>query len=224
MTHAPAPPVASNRLIDAATLLAGVLDGVSASNTSHIEDLTDAIREAETYLHRRAAYNLRDRACYRTGSALEPNGGHLLDDIALAGFDHLGAFGLLLLTNVAKHHPRESFSGLLQILFDSEVGACIRAWGSWSRLTWLRQLYINETVTFLSSKKGSDPAQRWRRDNVTLNQKHLIREIARILGIAAPQFKKRGTAFEWLKEQGGNPRFGTPPPMPALPKLPEHFA
>lgn len=31
-------------------------------------------------------------------------------------------------------------------------------------------------------------------------------------------------AFEWLKEQGGNPRFRTPPPMPALPKLPECLA
>lgn len=224
MTHAPAPPVAPNRLVNAANLLASVLDGLSVTNTARIEDLTDAIREAETYLHRRAAYNARDRACYRTGSALEPNDGHLLDDVALAGFDHLGAFGLLLLVDIARHHPSESLSGLLRILFDSEVGACIRAWGSWSRLTWLRQLYVNETVTFLSSKKGSDPAQGWRQDNVTLNQKHLVREIARILGIAEPKFKKRGRAFEWLKEQGGNPRFWRPPPMPALPQLPESLA
>ena len=224
MTHAPAPPVAPNRLVSAANLLADALDGLSVTNTARIEDLTDAIREAETYLHRRAAYNARDRACYRTGGALEPNDGHLLDDIALAGFDHLGAFGLLLLVDVAQHHPGESLSGLLRILFESEAGACIRDWGSWSRLTWLRQLYINETVTFLSSKKGSDPAQRWRHDNVTLNQKHLVREIARTLRIAEPKFRKRGRAFGWLKEQGGNPRFWTPPPMPPLPKLPEHLA
>jgi len=224
MTHAPSSPVAPSRLVKAANLLAGVLDGLSATNTARIEDLTDATREAETYLHRRAAYNARDRGCYRTGSALEPNNGHLLDDIALAGFDHLGAFGLLLLVDIAQHHPGESLSGLLRILFGSEAGACIRAWGSWSRLTWLRQLYINETVTFISTKKGSDPAQRWRQDNVTLNQKHLVREIARILGIAEPKFKKRGRAFEWLKEQGGNPRFWTTPPMPALPQLPDSLA
>lgn len=224
MTHAPAPPVAPNRLVSAANLLADALNELSATNTARIEDLTDAIREAETYLHRRAAYNARDRACYRIGSALEPNDGHLLDDIALAGFDHLGAFGIPLLIDIAQHHPRESLSGLLRILFESETGACIRAWGSWSRLTWLRQLYINETVTFLNSKKGSDPAQRWRHDNVTLNQKHLVREIARILGVAEPKFKKRGRAFEWLKKQGGNPRFWAPPPMPTLPQLPEHLA
>lgn len=224
MTHAPAPPVAPDLFANAANLLARALDGLAATNTARIEDLTDAIREAETYLHRRAAYNARDRACYRTGSALEPNGGHLLDDIALAGLDHLGAFGLLLVVDVAQHHPHESLSGLLRILFESEAGACIRTWGSWSRLTWLRQLYISETVTFLNSKKGRDPHQHWRHDNVTLNQKHLVREIARILGIAEPKFKKRGRAFEWLKEQGGNPRFWTPPPMPTLPKFPEHFA
>lgn len=224
MTHAPSPPVAPNRLVTAAHLLAEALDSHSASNTARIEDLTDAIREAETYLHRRAAYNARDRACYRTGSALEPNGGHLLDDIALAGFDHLGAFGLLLLVDIARHHPHESLSGMLRILFESEAGACIRAWGSWSRLTWLRQLYINETVTFLRSQKGSDPKQSWRHDKVTVNQKHLVREIARILGIAEPKFQKRGKAFEWLKEQGGNPRFWAPPTMPALPALPEFIA
>ncbi|MBA4751528.1 MAG: hypothetical protein H2055_04795 [Sphingopyxis sp.] len=224
MTHAPAPPVVPSRLANAANLLARALDSLSASNTARIEDLTDAIREAETYLHRRAAYNARDRACYRTGSALEPNRGHLLDDIALAGFDHLGAFGLLLLVDIARHHPHESLSGLLRILFDSEAGACIRAWGSWSRLTWLRQLYINETATFLRSKKGRDPMQSWRHDKVTVNQKHLVREIARALGIAEPKFRKRGSAFEWLKEQGGNPRFWTPPTMPALPALPEHLA
>ncbi len=223
MTHAPAPSVAASHLANAASQLAGVLIDLSATNTARIEDLTDAIREAETYLHRRAAYNARDRACYRTGSALEPNGGHLLDDIALAGFDHLGAFGLLLLVDIARHHPRESLSSLLQKLFDSEAGDCIRAWGSWSRLTWLRQLYINETVTFLRSKKGRDPKQSWRHDKVTVNQKHLVREIARILGIAEPKFQKRGWAFEWLKEQGGNPRFWTPPPMPALPELPGSF-
>ena len=125
---------------------------------------------------------------------------------------------------IARHHPHESLSGLLRILFDSEAGACIRAWGSWSRLTWLRQLYINETATFLRSKKGRDPMQSWRHDKVTVNQKHLVREIARALGIAEPKFRKRGSAFEWLKEQGGNPRFWTPPTMPALPALPEHLA
>lgn len=219
MTHAPSPTVAQSDLIREASALAAVLADRSASNRAHQQELEELVREAQTYLHRKAARNARDRACYRIGGALEPNGGHQLDDVALAGFDHLGAFGLLLLMPIAINHPGESLSGLLRLLFASEVGASIREWGVWSRLTWLRKLYWQETSGFLQTKKGSDPKQRWRGERPTARQKHLIRELGRALGTLEPKFARRGDAFEWIRAQGGNPRFHTPPPMPALPQL-----
>jgi hypothetical protein len=200
-------------------MLADILKDLSASNEARMQELDAAIRETQTYLHRKAAYLARDRACYRTGSALEPNDGHLLDDVALAGFDHLGAFGLLLLIPIALANPSESISGLLRLLFASEAGACIREWGVWSRLTWLRNLYIKETVRFLLTRKGQDTKQRWRSERVTARQKHLIREISRALELLEPVFATRGDAFEWIKGHGGNPRFHTPPPTPALPPI-----
>lgn len=221
MTHAPSPPVAVAGLIRAASMLTALLADRSASNQAHQQELEELVRETQTYLHRRAARDARDRACYRTGGALEPNDGHMLDDVALSGFDHLGPFALLLLLPIALANSGESFSGLLRLLFASEVGANIREWGVWSRLTWLRKLYWKETIDFLLTKKGSDPKQRWRSEKPTAQQKHLIREIARAFDMIEPKFALRGDAFEWIKAQGGNPRFHTPPPMPKLPSLPE---
>lgn len=221
MTHAPSPPVAQSDLIRAADTLAALLADMSAANQAHQQELEELVRETQTYLHRKAARDARDRACYRIGGALEPNDGHRLDDVALAGFDHLGAFGLLLVTPIALAHPGESLSGLLRLLFASESGASIREWGVWSRLAWLHKLYWQETIGFLQTKKGSDPKQGWRSDKPTARQKHLIRELARTFDELEPKFARRGDAFEWIKGQGGNPRFHTPPPMPALPTLPE---
>lgn len=221
MTHAPSPPVDQSDLIRAAGTLAARLAGMSASNQAHQQELEELIRETQTYLHRKAARLARDRACYRIGGALEPNDGHMLDDIALSGFDHLGAFGLLLLSPIALANPGESFSGLLRLLFASDVGAEIREWGVWSRMSWLHKLYWQETVGFFQTKEGSDPKQRWRSQSVKPRQIHLIREIARTFDMPEPKFRRRGDAFEWIKAQGGNPRFHTPPPMPKLPSLPE---
>ena len=221
MTHAPSPPVAAGDLIRAASTLAALLADMTASNQAHQQELEELICETQTYLHRKAARLARDRACYRIGGALEPNDGHMLDDVALSGFDHLGAFGLLLLLPIALANPGESLSGLLRLLFASEVGAEIREWGEWSRMTWLHKLYWKETIGFLQTKKGQDPKERWRSDIVTAQQKHLIREIAHAFDELEPKFVRRGDAFEWIKSQGGNPRFHTPPPRPALPSLPE---
>ncbi len=182
-----------------------------------MQTLDELVREAETYLHRRAAHGERDRGCYRVGAALEPCGGHLLDDVALSGLDHLGAFGLLLLVQVALANPGQTLSELMGILFTSEAGEEIRAWGVWSRGVWLRNLYVEETVNFLLTKKAQDPAQRWRKDKVTARQQHLLRELSRALDINVPGLANRGEAFDWIKANGGNPRFREPPPMPALP-------
>jgi len=216
MTHSPAPPVAPANLTDAVNLLSAALGNLEISNTARIQSLEEAIHESQTYLHRKAARNKRDRACYRIGSALEPNGGHELDDIALAGFDHLGAIGLLLLMPLAILYPGESFSGLLRRLFESAAGPSIRAWGEWSRRTWLRDLYLAETVTFLATKTGSDPKQAWRNQKPTARQEHIIREISRIDKCAEPTFGRRGEAFDWIKARGGNPRYWDAPPKPPL--------
>lgn len=216
-----AAPYPSPEPADLAALALKLSDEISrraVAHTARMDGLEERIREAETWLHRRAAHSERDRGCYRTGAALEPTGGHMLDDIALTGLDHLGAYGLLFLVQTALDHPGESLSGMMRILFASDTGSRIREWGGWSRGIWNRQFYIEETVTFLTSKKGMDPKQRWRREKkVTARQRYLADEIARCLDISVPDFPTRGDAFEWIRDHGGNPRFHQEPARPGLP-------
>ena len=186
-----------------------------------MRDLEDGEHEAQSWLYRSAARNIRDGACYRIGSALEPNAGHLIDDIFLSGFDHLGGFAVLLLIPHMLAHPGKALSDYLRLLSDTEEGHLIRDWGVWARAVWNRSLYIAETITFLQSKTGRDPGQKWRRGKITRRQHYLVMEIARSLEIVEPSFPNRGDAFEWIKRQGGNPRFLTPPTQPPLPMIQE---
>lgn len=211
----PAPPA----LADLTRQLLALLDGRAVENGAREEELEELIREAETSIHRRAVRSERDRGCYRVGAAFEPTKGHLLDDIFLTGVDHLGSIGVALLAETALAHPGESLSGLLRMLSETEQGARVRDWGVWGRGTWNRQLYLWETEGFFETKKGSDPKQKWRADTVTRRQLYLIGEICRCLVVLEPKPANRGEAYEWIKVNGGNPRFSSPPPVPALPKL-----
>ncbi|MBA2935142.1 hypothetical protein HZF05_13715 [Sphingomonas sp. CGMCC 1.13654] len=191
------------------------IDAVEIEITPRIASLDAMIREGETWIHRRAAYNERDKCCYRTGGALEPYGGHRLNDIQLSGFDALGAVGVLLLAEVAIGHPGLAVSELLGELFESAHGPTLHAWGVWSRWHWCQTLYVEETETFLASPAASDPS--WRPKTVTPRQVYLIDEIARMLGEPVPTFTTRGEAFDHILAAGGNPRFTEKPPRPSLP-------
>lgn len=179
--------------------------------------LDNLIRDAETWLHRRAAWNARDKAIYRTGAALEPHGGHLLDDIQLSGLDALGARGVLLLAQTAVQYPNLSLSELIGKLFASTHSLLIAEWGRWSRLHWLAALQAEETEAFLKTKAGIDPKAAWRTRQQTRRQAFLAEEMARALGVDVPTFANRGEAFDWIRREGGNPRFWALPSMPELP-------
>ena len=194
-----------------------VIGSSITSSTSRCASLELLIREAETWQHRRAAQSARDRGCYRIGAALEPEDGHLLDDIAITGLDSLGAAGVVLLAQVALTNPHASLSGLLRLLFASPAGVAIRSRGTWARWNWLHKLYIAETSAFLESEKGQDPEARWRREKPSAAQIYIIKEIARALAVVAPALSTRGMAFDWILAQGGNPRFYSSPPLPAMP-------
>lgn len=213
MPSPPSPPADMLRLRFAE--LRASIDAMDLPAEPRIEALDAMIREGETWIHRRAAYIERDKCCYRTGGALEPYGGHRLNDIQLSGFDALGATGILLLTDVAIHHPGLAVSELLSLLFTSEHGPIIHVWGIWSRWHWCQALYVEETETFLASPAAANPS--WRPKTVTPRQVYLIEEIARMLELPVPKVTTRGAAFDHILKAGGNPRFTEAPPRPALP-------
>lgn len=179
-------------------------------------DLDLLIREARAHEHRRAHYIARDKATYRLGGAFEPVGGLDLDAIQLGGFLAAGLGAVVLLANAARDHPDADIVTLLRTVFNSKHGRALRAIGVYRRWTWLQHLYERETTTFLQSKKGRDPKARWRAEKPTTNQKYLAAEIGRLLQIVTPRFENRGAAFDWIRSEGGNPRFWQAPPTISL--------
>lgn len=208
--------IVSKKLHAVALSLASTLDEIALPNQARRAQLDHLIREAETWLFRRAAYNERDKAIYRTGAALEPCGGHLLNDIQLTGLDALGAHSVLLLAEAAANHPTAALSELMQILFSSEHGELIREWGRWARMQWIAALHHEQTVTFLESPAGKNPKAAWRSRRPTRRQTYLIAEIARACGIDEPELTTRGDAFDWILDRG-NPRYWALPPKPPIP-------
>ena len=107
-----------------------------ASCEEKVQDLEEAVREAEAWQRRRAARQDRDKACYRIGAALEPQGGLALDDVFLTGLDKLGAHGLALLAAQALVTPGgASLSELMMSVSRTPAGRIVREWGVWARFT-----------------------------------------------------------------------------------------
>lgn len=200
-----------------APLLATLVDQRDRGRV-RMQKLEDVQREAAMWAHRRAAKHHRDRCCYRLGAAFEPEGGLALDDVFVSGVDLLGAHGLVLLAAEALRAPEgTSVSELMMRLSKTAAGKTVRAWGVWSRFTWLRNLYHDEVEAFENSPAGRDPKRSWRKEPATANQTYLTMELARALQVAVPEHANRGAAHDWLLAQGGNPRFQVHPDLPQLP-------
>ena len=208
--------------IQAAQLFAE-LNAAGRATQAKVADLELLIREAQTREHRRAENSARDRACYRLGGAFEPIGALKLDDVQLTGFLGLGTIGVLLLAKEAVSHPTLGVADLLAALFRSPAGRVIRAHGIRLRWEWLQQLYLEETERFEQSRKGRDPNARWRCEKVTVNQTYIVGQISCLLQIEVPALRDRGAAFDWIKGQGGNPRFVDGPPLADIAALEEAF-
>ncbi|MEG3166366.1 hypothetical protein U1701_17390 [Sphingomonas sp. PB2P19] len=199
---------------------AGRLFSKLAMAQRHVEtrvgELDALIHDAQAREHRRAAFNLRDRAAYRLGGAFEPVDQLDLDHVALTGWLALGNIGVLLLVQSTAHAPDGSVADHLALLFQSPAGGTIREYGIWVRWKWLRKLYREETELFLKSKKGRDPKASWRKEKATVNQTYLVAQICQDLQLQYRTFPNRGAAFDWIKAYDGNPRFADDQPPPSL--------
>ena len=209
----------ATRLQVSAAELFSAAEDAQRTTQAQAGELARLMHNAEAREHRRAAFNARDKACYRLGGAFEPVHGLDPDPVTLTGFLALGSAALLMLVQVALQRPHETTAGHLARLFRSPAGRVIRAHGVWTRWNWLRNLYIEETETFLNSKKGRDPEARWRSEKPTVNQTYLVAEICLDLQLEVKEFTTRGEAFEWIERRGGNPRFAREPARPELGEL-----
>lgn len=211
----------SNRLKVSAATLYALVQTQGAQVAKRTASLDLLIHEAQAREHRRAAFNQRDKACYRLGGAFEPTGGLDLDPVALSGLLSLDLTAVVLLAQHAIEQPNLSFVELIGRLFRSPSGRVVRDHGAWERWNWLRNLYVKETETFFASRKGRDPKARWRKEKPSVDQRYLVEEICLDLQLEHRSFANRGEAHDWIKKQGGNPRFTREPARPDLTRLAE---
>jgi len=206
---------------NAAILLAFVNNDV-AQFEMRSAALDDLIHDAEAREHRRAAFNRRDAACYRLGSAFEPLGGLDLDPVFLAGWLTAGTTGLLLLTRVAIANNSGTIVDHLRLLAASPAGRQIREWGVWAQWSWLKDLREAETEGFRRSKNFHKSG--WRQKPPTARQRYCIAKLCEWLQTEQQIFSTRWEALCWIEAQGGNPRFRTAPARPDLTAALEAFS
>lgn len=177
------------------------------------ERLAELKRQAAAAAKRRS----RDEQRYTLGGLMFSLDLNTLDYHALYGLlahpDHL----LVWAIEARASTGAGTLANIIRLILDDKerAGRCAE-WGqhlAWSRM---RQLYEAEVNAFISSEKCG-PKARWRRDPITAAQNYLISEICKLDSIENPTLTKKGQAFDWLRERGGNPRFlARPAPMPLM--------
>lgn len=180
------------------------------------QEISELRRNARAHGARRADRKpSADEVKYRLGSALCALNSEPLDDLALVGLLANGDIALRWLAHARSRAPAETLLDLIAvILSDAARTEWCRQWGR--RIWWERSraLYEAELQSFIASGKADDPKARWRARHPTKEQLYLIATICTLLEIEAPSELTRGEAFEWIRSQGGNPRFRSTPDQP----------
>ncbi len=192
--------------------------------SSSCEGDLGAVREQLSELRRNARRHVcknadrkpsDDEIKYRLGSVLHVLGASAADPVALLGLLYHTdvALGWLARARGASGAP-PLFDLIADVFGDPERLDWCRRWGmaiSWERS---RALYQAEVESFLASGKADDPRARWRKKPATANQIYLIAQICELRSVPAPPALNRGEAFDWIRREGGNPRYWAPPHGP----------
>lgn len=203
--------------------LAGALDALVARCDQSIAEVEGELAE----LKRLAAADgkrrgekkkgSRDPAIYRIGSVFPALGAEPreFDDLAALGLFGAGARGLIWLCEEALRQPEATLTDWMGAIFaDADRYEWCRAWGVIRRWRWCKKLYDAEVRRFYDTPQARNLNSAWRRKPVSPGQHYLIRQACRLLRVPEPEVVDRGSAYEWLKEAGGNPRFWNEPSQP----------
>lgn len=149
-------------------------------------------------------------------------------DVAYCGSHYAGAVMLIWEVEAAielrRRDPEASldkFDLLREILNDHDKRSYLTALGAHVRWIHLSSKYWTVCREFEESAMGSAPDARWRRHPPTTKQRYLISRILPLVASTNPNFVEpvldtRGTAHDFIRDAGGNPRFAAPPPVPRL--------
>jgi hypothetical protein len=145
---------------------------------------------------------------FTLGGVLVNAGFQAADADALAGL--LGSDPALFIARfqgAASNRPQESAACVIADVLDLGERE-LAAHGLF--LTWQKKLalYLEDRAGWLARDEQLQLHGEWRRDQMTPEQRWLIRATCRVLRIAMPGHLLRGEAADWLEAQGANLNYG----------------
>lgn len=212
MTRIPAP----TSLHATLALLAGIEAAIDTDLARTRESLGELRRLHEASEKRRGGPGSRDADKYALGSVLAM--------IVFGSADGDALLGLFWNPDLMLRWFAEARVALgpssFRDLYDAAITArpdrqeWLKRWGVCIRFERNHALYMAGFQSFFDSGKADDPDQSWRRKPVSADQRRLIALICDLRDLPLPTMTNRGEAFEWICNEGGNPRFWAPPEQP----------
>lgn len=184
-------------------------------------------RTAEQVTHafgrRRADEPGRDQACYRLGSAFDVAGCRDLNEYLVLGLLKAGPIALQWLVEAALDEGGsvDLPTAMRALLRDEARAGYLVDLGVWARWQWEKTVYCEAVDRFEAGEKAD---RAWRDRPITSAQAYIIEEIVSANRTANPDFKPpsmptRGEAHDWIRQQGGNPRFANDRSPPEPPQV-----
>lgn len=209
MTLPPSPPSLDGLLAQLEELDARI----AAEQEIERATLGELRRQAKARPFRRGGAGSIDTRKYAIGGAFVLLAGEI-DATTLLGLMAQTDMMLTWMAEARLAGGPQPFGTLLRaILDDPRKADWCRRWGGIIEWAHRKALYDANVTSFEASGRAG-PNESWRRKPVSDDQADLIDTLCRILGTPTPALANRGTAYEWIKGQGGNPAHWAPPPHP----------
>lgn len=191
------------------------LDLQVSADIALVEDkLPELRRLAKAEPHRRGGVGSRDANKYALGSVLVMLGlEHVGDTVLLGLFAHPDLM-LRWMAEVRQSGGSQSFDALIgRILADPERRAFCRQWGRILQWRYRKPLYDAAVTSFIESGR-TGPKEKWRKHDASDDQLALIAKLCDLLEEPLPDLRTKGSAFDWIRERGGNPEYWIQPELP----------
>ncbi len=184
-----------------------ILAAAAATRLGEAERLAFHVRR-ETL--RRKQARTRNNQLFAHGSVAEKGGYVGQDDLALLGLEHHGPLYALWIAISAGEVAGGRGAYLAHIFSCPRRLAWCRSEGSRIAWHWGKALRADQTAEFEARERAGTLGS-WRKLPVSEKQHYLIALICSRRDIEAPVRLRRGTAYNWIKANGGHPDFWRPP-------------
>jgi hypothetical protein len=184
-----------------------IMAAAAATRLAEADRLAFHVRQESL---RRTGQRTRNNLLFAHGSNAEKGGYLDLPDLAILGLEHHGPLYALWIAISAGEVTGSRGAYLDHIFSCPRRLAWCQSEGARVAWHWSKALRDEQSSEFEErDRQGTLGA--WRKLHVSEKQHYLIALICQRRGIRAPVRLRRGTAYEWIRAQGGHPDYWQPP-------------